>query len=588
MPKNATWCDITIKDLRNIDVDQETSSRLFVLHTLQLLPHNAYRDAEEQKYYHLMPNQEQVASIPVHAGVVIEMDFARYWNAQGTTKVSAQVRFRGVTPNPNNLTIVPGRKGGKVRVESSLADEYISPKAILKKYWHPICPKKSGLISPCDERDVLTSNGRQIHQLVLEYEYDNKEAGNFVPRAPALQGVLYESAFESQLMLIFDEEKRYIGVADSWPSDVKAPKGKITIRLQVRHDDISKLEALKNLPIMIEKSLKKEITLLAYSNHASMITSGPKMRRRLLRQGTNTCIIFAEPDDTSECEVGDVIFGSMTFADGASSLPGEGKKPDGFEVKYVVGTKAKEDASEKASPPEAEDKRSDEEKLEEAIRSTKLDHLKKLAEKKEDADKFIGFYEKLTSEYNNHLPLLMEGLKFHDNKETRKENLDKVIAAADNVIEAVDKVKLAVHFGMKHDDEDADSCKEHKEQEEIKTHLIDALARKARAIADSESSSDEDFEKALKELEKWTDTSANKFAVLALEHHRRAGRYGLMLKLLSGLLENIDEMKSSFSPLTKAQVLEQRQEVLKKLSFTHLKKRDEIFKATTPKDFAPF
>merc|ERR1712232_1353726 len=120
------------------------------------------------------------------------------------------------------------------------------------------------------------------------------------------------------------------------------------------------------------------------------------------------------------------------------------------------------------------------EKLEEAIRSTKLDHLKKFAEKKEDADKFIGFYEKLTSEYSNHLPLLMEGLKFHDNKETRKENLDKVIAAADNVIEAIDKVKLAVHFGMKHDDEDADSCKEHKEQEEIKTHLIDALARKAR------------------------------------------------------------------------------------------------------------
>ena len=61
-----------------------------------------------------------------------------------------------------------------------------------------------------------------------------------------------------------------------------------------------------------------------------------------------------------------------------------------------------------------------------------------------------------------------------------------------------------------------------------------------------------------------------------------------MLKLLSGLLEKIDEMKSSFSPLTKAQVLEQRQEVLEKLSFTHLKKRDEIFKATTPKDFAPF
>lgn len=459
VPSGATWMDVAVKDTRTIETDEETSSRLLVLHTLQLLPNAAYRDAEEQKYLNLMPSHETVASIPVHSGVTCEMDLARYWSAQGATKVTASIRFRGVTSVPDSLTMLCGGGGTQVRLHSSLADEYILPKATLKTWLRPLSPLKAGLIAPCDERDVLTSNGKQIHQLVLEYEFEQKEAGSFTPRAPALQGVLYEAAFESQMMLIFDEDKRVIGVADSWPGEIKAPKGKITIRMQIRHDDNAKLELLKNLTIMIERKLGKEINLSAYKSRETMVTAGDKMRRSLIRQGTVSSVFFGEPEVPTDCQCGDILRGSATFEDRSAKLEGASKRPGGTEIKYIVGSKAKEEKEDKAKALEAQDTRTDDEKMAEVIRSAKLEFLKKLSEKKEDTEKFIALYQTLVTDYPAHLPLLVEGLKFHDNKDRRKDNLGDVILAADDVIKAVDEIALAGHFGVTHDDEDAESCK---------------------------------------------------------------------------------------------------------------------------------
>jgi len=241
VPADATWMDVTVKDGRSAEVDKETSTRLMVLHTVQLLPHSAYRDAQVQKYLNLLPSEETVTSIPVHAGITCELDLARYWSAQGATRVTVNVKFRGVTAVPDSVTMLCGGGGAKVRLHSNLEDEFILPNATLTKWQSPLSPQTAGVISPCDERDVLTSNNKQVHQLVLTYEFENKEAGSFTPRAPALQGFLYEAAFESQMMLVFDEDKKFIGAADSWPSEIKAPPGKVTIRMQIRHDDVKKL-----------------------------------------------------------------------------------------------------------------------------------------------------------------------------------------------------------------------------------------------------------------------------------------------------------------------------------------------------------
>jgi len=596
VPADATWMDVTIKDERSVTVDKETAPRLLALHTLQLLPHSAYRDAEKQKYLNLLPSQETVTSIPVHSGVTCEMDIARYWSTVGTTKVTASVRFRGVTAVPDCMNIQCGGGGAKVRLQSNIDDEYIVPKAKLSKWKSALSPIKSGVISPCDERDILASNGKQIYQLVLTYEFANKEEGAFVPRVPALQGFLYESGFESQLMLIFDEDKKYLGVADSWPSEIKAPKGNITIRLQIRHDDVKKLDLMKSLTIWIERKLSKEISLSAYKTHRSMVTGGDSWTRSLLRQGTTTNVFFGEPSNIPpECKCGDVLTGSATFADGPSELPGSGKRPGGFEVNYVVGTKMKDEKEVKAKIPEVPDERSIDDKIKEAVRSAKLEELQKLSGKKDSEKDFISLYDQLIESYPGHLPLLMTALKFNDKKDCRLEKLENIVKAADAVIESIDELSLAQHFGLKNDDEDAASCKARKENEDKKSNLVEALARKARAIADmgssTEAEEDTRFDDAMRHLQKWESIDdSKKFAVLSLEKLRRAGHFGSMLKLVTSLLEkNGDDTKDGFAPMTRDDINEERKKVLEHLKFTHLRDRDFSWKiVTSVKEYALF
>ena len=44
-----------------------------------------------------------------------------------------------------------------------------------------------------------------------------------------MQNRLYENPVESQLMLVYDENKRLIGASDVWPEEMKLPKGKLTV-----------------------------------------------------------------------------------------------------------------------------------------------------------------------------------------------------------------------------------------------------------------------------------------------------------------------------------------------------------------------
>ncbi len=463
VPIGATWMDVTVKDCREQDLDQENSNRLLVLHTIQLLPHKAYRDAQEQKYLNLLPAQEKVTSIPVHPGITCEVALARYWSAQGRTKMNVKVEFHGVSASPDELTITAGGDGARTKIFSALRNQEIKPQAKLKKWRTPLSPKKSS-ISPCDERDIIPSSNKQIHQLVLMYEFEQKEEGSFIPRSPTLQGYIYESAFESQIMLVFDEKKNYLGVADSWPSEeIKAPKGKVTIRMQVRHDDVKKLEQLKDMTIWIERKLSSDIVLSAYSSHADMITDGEKMKSTMLRKGTSTSVFLKEPPSSklpSECKCGDVLLGSVTYEDGPKTAPGIGHKPNGARIRYIVGTKVESDSkSDKAKTPELPDERSVKEKIDEEIRSIKVNQLKKLTEKDEDSKHFEELYQELLTEYPDHIPVLMTALRFYDKKEKRTDRIEDIITTANQILSKIDEKEIAAHFGMAYDKEDPKSAK---------------------------------------------------------------------------------------------------------------------------------
>lgn len=461
VPLGATWMDVKVRDCRDPSKDTDSSSRLVVLHSLQLLPHAAYRDAEVQKYFNLLPSKSTVTSIRVHSRYTCEVDLARYWSAIGSTGVEVQIEFRGFRAIPDSVHLTSGAGGECVRVFSDLKDDSIAPSAKLTKWKMPVRPKAEGVVSPLGDRDVFATTEKRIYQLLLTYEFSQEEAGSFTPRAPTLQGVLYESAYESQLMLIFDDDKKYLGVADAWPSEVKAPKGNVTIRLQVRHDDPEMLEKLKDMTVWIERKLEKDIALSVYSSRESMLTGKNAMNKRTLRKGTSAPVFFAEPPVSkipSGCKAGDILLGTAYYGSGDSTLPGDEKRPGGFTVSYTVGPKPATKKSE-AEAPEAPDERIVEEKVSEAVRDFRVEQLSKLTDAEKKDGKFEELYNTFEELYPDHLPLLLARLQFIDTKEKRAEVAPQVIEAADVVIIKISEDELALHFGKNHDKEDPASCK---------------------------------------------------------------------------------------------------------------------------------
>lgn len=435
---------------------------------LFLLVDAAYRKFEKQRYITCLPSQPTVVSIAVEQMVTVEIDVARYWSTIGDTSVKVTVEFRGVRPVPHNVCMASGDGGALVRVYSDLGDERVCPTAKLTTWMTPLRPSAGAAVAPIMyDRDVLPSRDRRIYSLVLQYDFTQDEKGVITPIAPALQGVLYESAFESQLMLVFDGEKKLLGTSDAFPSSISVPKGPITIRLQVRHEDTKKLEALKDLTLWIERSLEKEIALACYESKASMMLSSDSFKKRLLRKGSCASVFLVHPGDSkipSSCKPGDLLFGSVTYESPETTLSGDGKRPGGFPVSLIVGPKPEKPPADPETP-EPEDVRTLEQKLSDSVRDLKISHLNKLTVKEKDEGQFETLCEKLEGEYPGHLPLLMTKLEYldtHEGKNTVKrsgERLLEVIAAAEACVSLIDQDDLSRHFGRRVDTGDPDSVK---------------------------------------------------------------------------------------------------------------------------------
>lgn len=71
-----------------------------------------------------------------------------------------------------------------------------------------------------------------------------------------------------------------------------------------------------------------------------------------------------------------------------------------------------------------------------------------------------------------------------DGEKGRGEKLAEVLSAANSVIAQVDTQDLALHFGVNVDEDDPKAVKRNTEYENKKAALVDALARKARALSD--------------------------------------------------------------------------------------------------------
>lgn len=585
--------DVTVHDGR--DPSSEATSRLFVLHAVQLVPHAAYRDNAQQKYLNLLPMQTSVTSVAVEAGITCEIDIGRYWSASGPTKADVTIEFRGVQPIPRTVTMNNGDGFASVRVSSDLKDETINPSAKFTKWKTPLRPKTEGIISPLGDRDVHPWNEKKTYQLLLTYEFNQDEKGAFTPRVPLLQEVLYESTYESQLILAYDGDKKYLGCCDAYAKSITGPKGTIVLQLQVRHDNSSMLEKLKEMTIWIEHKMEKEVTVAAYPTREDVLIGGKRtMKRRTLRKGTCASVFFSEPPTSklpSSCKAGDVLMGICTYASGEASLPGDGKRPDGFPIMYFVGPKMDKPSSSDGEANEPKDGRTADERLRDSIRDLKVNQLDKLTKEEKNGGKFEEIYSEIVKEYPGHVPLLMSNLKYLDGLETRKDNLTRIAEAADEVISKIPEDELALHFGKKQDKDDPEIAKNIKEMEKKRSNLIEALVRKALALAGT--SADDaisKFDQTLADLKSWVDIDANgKYIALALERDCRAGHHGMALKKINKLLAKNGKDTGGVKPLTKSDLLEKRAAIFREIGYMALYRRDKANKfVASPVDYKIF
>eukprot|EP00951_Prasinocladus_malaysianus_P026506 scaffold235531_cov34-Prasinocladus_malaysianus.AAC.1 len=211
-----------------------------------------------------------------------------------------------------------------------------------------------------------------------------------------------------------------------------------TLRVAIRHEDAALLEKLRSLPLHLDRVLDTAVTVPVYSSNHAAVTAGKTTDGGPLQAGAAMSIFLGPvPDDKlpKDAMAGKLLLGKLTLGKSQSS---GSAAPGGISI--ALGC-----------PPAKETDKSS------ADSNDKLD--------KSEADK------------------LSEAVRDA-----------KVVAAADEVVAAIDEAELAAFVARKchSDDSSPEAAAVKKEMEEKKSALIDALACKCTALLDLEAKNTDD------------------------------------------------------------------------------------------------
>ncbi|KAG2527174.1 hypothetical protein JM16_003542 [Phytophthora kernoviae] len=529
-PLGATWADVIFSRAsanHEREVESNSSGKLYMFDALQFQPFVRQSESSFHKAFFLKSGDELAFSMDLIGGLTTEFCLGQFWSALGDSIVQIEIRFHGIKPDQEKITITGGEESHKVLVSSAVGNEKLAPKVSFTKYVQRIRPKTAEISPLSSSRDQFPDK-RQVYQLILTYPFTKKEAGKVVPRLPLLNGRLYESPFEAQLMMIFDEKKQYLGCSDAYGNETTLKKGSYIIRAQVRHEDVSKLEMLKQMVLILNHDIK-EVPSSVFGHQDDVALGGKPLDRKGLPTGKYVPLFISEPAHDklpAGNAVGDVLTGKIHFGQKDGAIKGSGARPGGFEVAYVIPpapTSVKD-----PEPEEPKDERDEEEIAKEAVRDLLLERTTKLAGK----STFLPAWQRLVDQFPNHLPAMQAKLHHFDSEADRSSQLTEVTSAADAVLALIKQDDLALFFGTRSvpGDQPAAKKKLRKEKEKEKAILVDALARKARALGDS--AQWETFLSTYAELQKWEDVEATTYLYVALLHDRHFNTNGLALQRL--------------------------------------------------------
>lgn len=327
-PVGTTWADIVFSRApAGAGDDRETESnaagKLFMFDALQFQPFVRQSNSSFNKAFYLRPGEEVIYSFDLLGGLTTEFCLAQFWSSLGDSIVQIEIRFHGIVPDQATILVPGGEESHKVLVSSTVQNEVLTPQVTFTKYAQRIRPK-SAEISPLSSSRDQFPDKRQVYQLVLTYPFTKKEAGKVIPRFPLLNMRLYESPFEAQFSMIFDDKKQYLGSSDVFGDCISLKKGSFVVRTQVRHEDVSKLERLKNMVLFLEQDIK-EVTATVYGHQDDAALGGKAVDKKNLYPSKYVPLFVGEPAFDklpSGAAAGDLLKGKIYFGAKNSSVKG--------------------------------------------------------------------------------------------------------------------------------------------------------------------------------------------------------------------------------------------------------------------------
>ncbi|XP_022098727.1 tripeptidyl-peptidase 2-like isoform X1 [Acanthaster planci] len=602
VPEGATWAELTVTSL-----DPEQSSKI-VLHCIQLEDHMAYRSNEFYKFFQLQELGQSTYPFSVRGGLILDLVVAKWWASLGNTKITYSISFHSLDMNQKMIQMHAANGVYRFDVRSHLKIEEVSPTITIKNCVQPLRPNDCK-INPLGARDVLP-NGRQIYEIVLTYNFHQSKTSEITPNCPLLSDLLYESEYESQLWLLFDNNKQYMGAGDAYPNQytIKLDKGDYTIRLQVRHEHKDLLEKLKDMVMLIDQKLSSSLNVDCYQTMSNALNGKSKFNTVTVQSGDSVAVFVPPVSDDKlpkGASLGQMLTGTITLAKHEPGKTGRRKKghmagcvsdgkrnlgprPDSYPFIYVLTQtphKPHVTKTEKAK------EKTKEEEFQEALRDFKISWITKL-----ESD---TLYQELLASYPNHLPLHVTQVTAKDSHKDRNKMLPEIVQLADKVVSLIDQSALASYFAMKTDTRpDAQSFKV--ENEKLKAYLINCLVIKGCALADrilairaeGETTSEEEtklleqMNQTFNDVQKWAESEEKKVGTrkkvlpFTVKFAQVRNYYGRQLK---GLIKLNDDSRPSKESDRKAI------EVYKKLGWDHLVRHTEnSIPVKYPPHYIPF
>ncbi|CAL9208048.1 unnamed protein product [Musa hybrid cultivar] len=584
VPFGATWVKATLQ------TSGFDTARRFFIDTVQICP--LKRPMKWEAVVTFSSPSVKSFTFPVKGGLTMELAIAQFWSSgigsHEATHVDFEIAFHGININQEALVLDGSEAPSRIVARSLLASEKLVPAAALNKLKIPYRPVDSNLRSLRTNRDKLPS-GKQIMALTLIYKFKLEEGGEIKPCIPLLNNRIYDNKFESQFYTISDSNKRVYASGDVYPHYVKLPKGEFTLRLYIRHENIHILEKLKQLVLFVNRKLEKKdcIQLSFFSEPDGPIMGNGTFKSSVLVPGEAEAFYISPPlreKLPKNSLPGAVLLGSISYGTISLKNKKDGQNhqqpPVSYHISYLVPPSKIDEEKAKET---IGSKKSASERLDEELRDAKIRFLSEL---KRDSDEERSAWNELAAslkmEYPSYTPLLakiLECIVSGSPDQDKISHNQRIIDAANEVIESIDQEELLKYLSIKSDPEDEEAEKIKKKMEVTRDQLAEALYQKGLALADAEFSevdqpvvttvavsgtdfdvpSDEPdiFEETLKELKKWVDIKSTKYCMLLVVRERRCGRLGTALKVLTNMIDGEAEPPKKKLYDLKIQLLDQ-------------------------------